>query len=95
LFVLAFVLAFAEFEVKKVLMYARFLHFRWGKGLLLLFISLLLFDENQSNELLISFIVLGIGAFNVLVGVAFREGNSRDEGLDSLFFDNVKKASDK
>jgi hypothetical protein len=48
LFFLAFILAFAEFEVRRVLYYARFLTFRWGKGLLLLFISLLIFDEDST-----------------------------------------------
>lgn len=81
-FLLAFILAFAEFEVRRVLFYGRFLSFRWGKGLLLLFISLLIFDENSTNEFLIGFIVLGVGAFNVLAGVIIRDEKSAEEGLD-------------
>jgi hypothetical protein len=41
------VLFFAEISWKRVIIYVRFLDLAWGRGVLTLMISVLLFDENS------------------------------------------------
>ena len=63
----AVLLAIAEAGIKKILVYIEFLNGRMGKGLFIVFIGLLMFDEKFKSDLFIGIAVFLIGVFNIMV----------------------------
>jgi len=64
----ATLLVLAELRYKKVLVYLEFLKGRIGKGIYVILIGLLVFEENRKAEMFISIAMVLIGFFNIVVG---------------------------
>ncbi|TNV74086.1 hypothetical protein FGO68_gene12310 [Halteria grandinella] len=63
----AALLILAELRKRGLLIYIEFLRGRFGKGLLLLMIGVLVFDENRSNDMATGILIVLGGLFNVIV----------------------------
>ena len=73
----ALLLVIAEAGIKKVLVYVEILSGRKGKGVYIIFVSLLIFDTNYKNDTVCGILIFFIGVFNILVG--FMRIKKRDE----------------
>jgi hypothetical protein len=63
----AALLVVAELRVRSVIVYCEFLKGRPGKGMYLLLIGTLLFDESRSEDIIISILLVLVGLFNIIV----------------------------
>jgi hypothetical protein len=79
----AALLVVAELRVKKVLVYVEFLRGRLGKGLYLIVVGLLLFDEYRTSDMTVSLILVIAGILNIIVS-CIRENNKGNEHNDFL-----------
>lgn len=68
----------AELRISKVLAYVMFLSGRLGKGMFLVFVGLLLFDEERKSDMGISICLVLIGFFNIMIS-CMRKGGSRKD----------------
>lgn len=67
LFGFAVLVIIAEIKIKRVIAYVEILNNRIGKGVYIIFVGLLLFDEKRKSDMLISIFIVLIGLFNVMV----------------------------
>ena len=67
LFIFGILLAAAEYEVVHILKYIEFLITQTGKGLFLIFIGVLLFDNRRAVDLWASLSLTLVGIFNLMV----------------------------
>lgn len=51
-----------------------FLHSRIGKGMFLVFVGLLLFDEKRKSDMAISICIVLIGFFNIMISCMRKDG---------------------
>ena len=65
LLLFAGLLAASEFEVQVIIRYVAFLLSSTGKGLFLLFVGLLLFDQKRTPDLVVSLITSLVGIVNI------------------------------
>jgi multidrug transporter EmrE-like cation transporter len=68
LFGFSALLILAEFNIRRVIVYVEFLNGRIGKGLYVVFVGLLLFDETRKWDMVFSIIMVLVGFFNILLG---------------------------
>ena len=68
LFGFATLLVLAEIRYKKVLAYIEFLKYRMGKGVYVMLVGLLLFDENRKTDMFSAITIVLVGFFNLIVG---------------------------
>ena len=64
----ATLLVISEIGIKKVLVYIEFLSGRIGKGMYIIFIGLMMFDNVLKNDMIIGIVVFLIGVINIIVG---------------------------
>lgn len=84
LFGFATLLILAEIRYRKVLVYIEFLKHRIGKGIYVMLVGLLLFDENRKTDMFCAILIFLVGTFNLVVG-CMREkmfGEEDDKELD-------------
>lgn len=69
LFQLAFatLLITAELRYKNLLIYIEFLHGRFGKGVFLIMVGVLVFDGTQHNDMAVGILTVLAGIFNLIV----------------------------
>ena len=79
----AILLAMVELNVKRLLVYFEFLKNRFGKGVYIFLIGLLLYDDRNRYESIISAILVLIGLFNLLV-FFIRDHKSEDLESESM-----------
>jgi hypothetical protein len=63
----AALLLIAEIGIKRILVYIEFLNGRMGKGLYIIFIGLLMFDDKFKLDMLFGIAVFLVGIFNILL----------------------------
>ena len=68
LYIFSLLLGTAEYKYIHVLKYIEVLITNVGKGLFLLFIGILLFDDSRSIDLTASIVLSFIGIFNIIIG---------------------------
>ena len=68
LFGFATLLVLAEIRFRKVLVYIEFLKHRFGKGIYVMLVGLLLFDETRRIDMLSAICIILVGFFNLIVG---------------------------
>ena len=68
MFGFAALLIVAELNIKRILVYVEFLNGRIGKGIYILFVGLLVFDESRKVDMAVSIVIVLVGFFNILVG---------------------------
>lgn len=68
LFGFALLLILAEIRYRKVLLYIEFLKHRVGKGIYVMLIGLLLFDEDRKTDMISAIAMVLVGFFNLIVG---------------------------
>jgi hypothetical protein len=78
LFGFAALLVLAEIRYKRMLVYIEFLKHRIGKGIYVMLIGLLLFDETRKTDMFSAIIIVLVGFFNLIVG-CMRESMFHDE----------------
>ena len=71
-------LIISELRIKKIITLVMFLNSRFGKGIYLVFIGLILFDEDRKSDMAISIITVLIGFFNIMIS-CMRKGAGREE----------------
>ena len=76
-------LLLSELRVRKVIAQVMFLNSRMGKGMFLVFIGLLLFDEERKSDMGISICLVLIGFFNIMISCMRKDYPKEDEDLDS------------
>jgi hypothetical protein len=63
----ALLITLAELRRRELLKYIEFLSGRFGKGILLLMVGILVFDDTRSNDLAVGILVVLAGLFNLIV----------------------------
>jgi hypothetical protein len=89
----AVVLVIAEMRFTKIIFYMEFMKGRLGKGIYLIIIALLIFDEKRNIEMCISLILVVVGFFNIMVSTMrekYRE-DFRPLRRDLKEDDNIRK----
>ena len=74
----AALLGTAEYRWPSVLAYLQFLRSRLGKGLYLVLIGLLTFDDRQKFDVLIGIAMVLVGVFNIMVSCMRRDIDQKD-----------------
>lgn len=74
----ATLLVMAEMRYKKVIVYLEFLKGRIGKGLYVILLGLLIFDENRKPDMFLGIALVLVGILNIIVG-CMRETVKEDE----------------
>lgn len=74
----AALLIIAELRLKKILVYVEFLKGRMGKGIYIIIVGLLIFDETRTYDMAISIILVIVGILNIIVS-CMREKLSGDD----------------
>lgn len=68
LFGFSSLLILAELNIRRVIVYVEFLNGRIGKGVYIVFVGLLIFDENRRADMAFAIVIVLVGFFNILVG---------------------------
>lgn len=68
LFGFAALLIMAEMRYKKVLVYLEFLKSRIGKGIYIVLIGVIVFDDDRASDVATAIVLTLIGIFNIVVG---------------------------
>lgn len=79
LFGFAGLLILAEIRQEHVIMYLEFLKGRIGKGMYVILVGLLVFDDDRTIDTVLGIIITLVGIFNIIVGCM------RDEISDDAF----------
>jgi hypothetical protein len=82
LFGFATLLIMAEVRYRKVLVYIEFLKSRIGKGIYVMLIGLLIFDENRRTDTLCAIMIFLVGTFNLVVGFMREKMFNQDESKE-------------
>lgn len=67
----AFLIIIAEAEWRRVLKYVLFLKSQAGRGIFIMFVGLLVFEEKHANDIATSITLILIGAFNLIIAWVF------------------------
>ena len=89
LLLFAGLLAASEYQVQVIIRYVAFLLSSTGKGLFLLFIGLLLFDQKRIPDLVVSLITSLVGIVNIAVSFIREKPQKEDPEPDTP---NVKRS---
>ena len=65
----AALLVIAEVRIRRIIVYIEFLGGRIGKGIYILFVGLLVFDNEFTSDMAFGIIIFLVGIFNVIVGL--------------------------
>jgi drug/metabolite transporter (DMT)-like permease len=68
LFGFSALLILAELNIRRVVVYVEFLNGRIGKGLYVVFVGLLLFDETRKWDMIFAIVMVLVGFLNILLG---------------------------
>lgn len=63
----AALLVMAEMKYNKVIVYLEFLKGRIGKGIYIILLGLLIFDENRKPDMFLGIALAAVGIFNIVV----------------------------
>ena len=97
LLLFAILLILSELKIKRVVVYVRFLALRWGIGIYIMLISVLLFNQNKKSEVIIAMVVMMVGIVNVVVGCYYhQEILEQEDARQTLneWFEKMKRESD-
>lgn len=77
----AVLLVIAELKIKRIIVFVEFLNGRIGKGVFILFVGLLLFDESRKVDMFIAMFIVLIAFFNIMVSCMRKPKEYKEESL--------------